>query len=144
MRWPQTTSFPFNAGFVARERIPIRHYPHRDPVQMEARFRLRAAMMNRQADGPGHWKLQDWHKDVLNDDGTEQSAGEGLSENRAVVSGALHYWKPNTELVEHPLYNHVTSGRVRLVQRIVHPALLPLLDRTRVKFDPGFKLTPIG
>ena len=38
MRWPHNASFPFNAGFVARERIPIRHYPHRDPRQMERRF----------------------------------------------------------------------------------------------------------
>jgi glycosyltransferase involved in cell wall biosynthesis len=35
MQWPPTVSFPYNAGFVARERLPIRHYPYRDPVQLE-------------------------------------------------------------------------------------------------------------
>ena len=44
MRWAERSSFPFNAGFVARERMPIRHYPHRDPLQMQRRFRLRAGM----------------------------------------------------------------------------------------------------
>ena len=42
MRWPPTASFPYNAGFVARERLPIRHYPHRDPLQLDRRCRLRA------------------------------------------------------------------------------------------------------
>ena len=45
MRWPPTVSFPYNAGYRARARLPIRHYPHRDPVQLERRCRLRAAMM---------------------------------------------------------------------------------------------------
>ncbi|HYF37471.1 MAG TPA: glycosyltransferase family 2 protein, partial [Prosthecobacter sp.] len=45
MQWPPTVSFPFNAGYVARTRLPIRHYPHRDPVQLERRCLLRAVMM---------------------------------------------------------------------------------------------------
>ncbi len=35
MQWPPTVSFPSNAGFVARERLPIRHYPCRDPLQLQ-------------------------------------------------------------------------------------------------------------
>ena len=27
MQWPATHSFPVNAGYLARERLPIRHYP---------------------------------------------------------------------------------------------------------------------
>jgi hypothetical protein len=51
VRWPHTVSFPFNAGYLARERLPIRHYPNRDPLQMEARYRLRADMKRRNLEG---------------------------------------------------------------------------------------------
>src|SRR4051812_47999715 len=59
MKWPPSVSFPFNAGYVARERLPIRHYPHRDPEQLKRRCRLRAAMM---ADpvNRSHWEI-DFH-----------------------------------------------------------------------------------
>ena len=60
MRWPPTVSFPFNAGFRARARLPIRHYPHRDPVQLERRCRLRAAMMA-DAENRSHWSRPDQH-----------------------------------------------------------------------------------
>jgi len=42
MKWSSAGSFPYHAGYVARERIPIRHYPHRDPLQMEKRYQLRS------------------------------------------------------------------------------------------------------
>jgi hypothetical protein len=45
MQWPETVSFPFNAGYVAHERLHIRRYPHRDPAQLLRRCRLRAIMM---------------------------------------------------------------------------------------------------
>jgi hypothetical protein len=79
---------------------------------------------------------------VLNDDGSEQTDGEGLSENNAVVHGQLHYWKPGTELEECHLYNHLPSPGRRLVQRMIHPLLLPIIDRLRPRYDPAFQLTP--
>jgi glycosyltransferase involved in cell wall biosynthesis len=42
MRWPKSASFPINAGFVARERLPVRHYLHRDPPQLNKRCKIRA------------------------------------------------------------------------------------------------------
>ena len=124
MRWPPHVSFPFNAGFRARERLPIRHYPHRDPLQLERRCRLRAAMM---ADGENrrhwshperhHWSEAEWRRFVAPDD----------------LPG-LHYWQPGTALPEFRFTNHIASPHVRAVQRLVHGCLLPVLDRVR----PGY------
>jgi hypothetical protein len=140
MRWPDKASFPFNAGFVARERIPIRHYPHRDPPQMERRFRLRAAMMKLSAHAGGHWKLEDWRKELVDEHGAAASAQgqrSGLAGESGIDTGPLHFWAPGTELAEQPLYNHVPPMGRRVTQRLIHPLLLPILDRRRPTYDPA-------
>jgi len=101
MQWPENVSFPFNAGFVSRQRIPIRHYPHRDPLQMESRFRLRAKMMTLRAHAGGHWKLDDWRAEIVDEKGTAQSSQgnkRGLAGERGIDTGELHYWQPGTPL----------------------------------------------
>jgi glycosyltransferase involved in cell wall biosynthesis len=142
MKWPQAASFPVNAGYVARERIPIRHYPHRDPEQMARRYRLRSSMarLNPQGMG-GHWQLADWHQDLVDAQGRSaaQASGVGLADNSGVDSGPLLYWEPGTQLREQPLYNHVPRSAQRLAQRLVHPLLLPVLDPLRPSFDPSFQ-----
>lgn len=145
MRWPQDASFPFNAGFVSRQRIPIRHYPHRDPRQMEKRFRLRAAMMKLKAHAGGHWKLEDWHRELVDSAGgsMSQQSNVGLAGERGIDTGPLLFWKPGTALVEQPLRNHIPPPLTRLEQRLVHPLLLPILDRRRRQFDPSYQPTPI-
>jgi glycosyltransferase involved in cell wall biosynthesis len=119
MQWLPTVSFPFNAGFVARERLPIRHYPHRDPVQLERRCRLRAMMMadeenRRNWSRPElhEWTEQDWKKFITPDD----------------LPG-LKYWKDGTALPHVQLMNHLRSPQVRAVQRFIHAFCLPVLDR---------------
>jgi len=72
MSWPSSHTFPVNAGIVARARIPIRHYPNRDPHQMQKRVRLRSAMI-----GAGvnkgrftevhHWRESDWRTHLIDD-----------------------------------------------------------------------------
>lgn len=121
MQWTPTVSFPFNAGFVARERLPIRHYPHRDPVQLERRCRLRAVMM---ADGENrsnwtspelhHWAEQEWRKFITPDDAPD-----------------LKHWDPRMRLEEIRQTNHLAKPQVRLVQRLTHAFLLPILDQRR-------------
>jgi hypothetical protein len=145
MRWPETSNFPFNAGFVSRHRIPIRHYPHRDPRQMEMRFRLRAAMMKMKAHAGGHWKLEDWHKELVDASGasTSQQGKVGLAGEKGIDTGPLLYWQPNTPLPEQPLQNHVPPPFTRLQQRLVHPLLLPILDRRRKQYDPSYQPVPI-
>jgi glycosyltransferase involved in cell wall biosynthesis len=129
MQWPPTVSFPFNAGFVARERLPIRHYPHRDPLQLERRCRLRAIMMA-DAENRGnwsrpelhHWSEREWKKFVTPDE----------------LPG-LMFWKPGTdiELVHHR--NHLRGPLVRAMQRLLHACCLPILDRQRTEFPSNAK-----
>jgi hypothetical protein len=121
MQWPPTVSFPFNAGYVARERLPIRHYPHRDPVQLERRCRLRALMMadkkNRQnwsRPELHHWAQAEWRKFVTPDN-----------------DPALQRWAPGTELPELRYTQHLASPPIRVAQRLAHALLLPMLDRRR-------------
>lgn len=123
MQWPPTVSFPYNAGFVARERLPICHYPHRDPVQLERRCRLRAIMMadeenRRNWTIPFHsWQEDRWQKFVTPDD----------------LLG-LRYWKPGRQLELVHQTNHLRSAHIRTLQRVIHGLCLPILDRMRPAF----------
>jgi glycosyltransferase involved in cell wall biosynthesis len=120
MQWPPTVSFPFNAGFVARERLPIRHYPHRDPVQLERRCRLRA-IMTADKENRSLWKIKfhyweerEWQKFITPDNLPE-----------------LQLWKSGTELPEFHFTNHLAKFHKRAAQRFVHAFCLPVLDRLR-------------
>jgi len=124
MQWPPTISFPFNAGFVAHERLPIRHYPHRDPPQLERRCRLRALMMaDPTHDGRSfaHWREQEWRKFITPDN----------------LSG-LRYWEPGTDLPEFHFTNHLAPTLKRAAQRLMHACFLPLLDRLRSRWPDGY------
>jgi glycosyltransferase involved in cell wall biosynthesis len=118
MQWPPTVSFPFNAGYVARERLPIRHYPHRDQVQLERRCRLRAIMMadtenraNWTRPELHHWAEREWKNFITPDD-----------------LPALKFWQPGTELKLVHLTNHLRPPHIRAIQRVVHAFCLPFLD----------------
>lgn len=141
MRWPHTTHWPYNAGFLARARLPVLHYPHRDPPQMAARFALRAAMMRRKAEAGGHWKTADWRGDLVDGRtgvGLAAGSGAGLAGESGIDTGPLLRWDPGTPLPEVHLLNHVAPPWRRLAQRVAHAALLPALDRRRPRFDPAF------
>lgn len=63
MKWPGNVSFPLNAGIAARERIPIRHYPNRNPIQMKRRCILRNTMLS-DPDNAKYWGVnggKGWH-----------------------------------------------------------------------------------
>jgi glycosyltransferase involved in cell wall biosynthesis len=126
MQWPVTVSFPFNAGYVARERLPIRHYPYRDPVQLERRCKLRAIMMADEENRSNwsrpelhHWAECDWKKFITPDD----------------LPG-LKLWKSGTELPLVHETGHLKPSHIRVVQRFMHAFCLPMLDRLRRKFPP--------
>jgi len=130
MRWADHVSFPFNAGFLARERLPIRHYPHRDPVQLARRVRLRFIMMadtdNRRNGTIDHWLEAEWRGLVAKDNDPE-----------------LQYWAPGQELPRFQFTNHLRAPSTRMIQRAVHAFLLPLLDRTRPSFTGDSALQPL-
>lgn len=123
MQWPPTVSFPFNAGYVARARLPIRHYPHRDPMQLERRCRLRAALMadkENRIDWTSpeiHWVEKEWRKFIVPDN-----------------FPGLKFWKPGSELPDICQTHHLRAPHVRALQRFVHAFCLPLLDRKRMSF----------
>jgi hypothetical protein len=146
MQWPHNVSFPYNAGYVSRQRIPIRHYPHRDPLQLQRRFALRAAMMKQKAHAGGHWNNEDWRNEILDANGqsisSRQGGKVGLASQAGIDTGPLYHWQPGTALVEQPLQNHIPPFTRRTAQRIVHPLLLPLLDRKRPRYDSSFQPTP--
>jgi glycosyltransferase involved in cell wall biosynthesis len=134
MKWPPSVSFPFNAGFVARERLPIRHYPHRDPVQLERRCRLRAIMMadrenraNWSCPELHHWAEARWRKFIMPD------AAPGLKR-----------WVPGSPLPESSRTIHLAPPHKRLAQRLAHAFLLRLLDRSRPGWPDGARPQPIG
>jgi glycosyltransferase involved in cell wall biosynthesis len=127
MQWPPTVSFPFNAGFVARARLPIRHYPHRDPVQLERRCRLRAIMMADKENRANwsrpelhHWSEREWRKFVVPDN----------------LPG-LRYWEPGASLPEFQFKNHLAKPPVRVAQYLVHRFLLRFLDLRRPRWQEG-------
>ena len=129
MQWPATVSFPFNAGYVARERLPIRHYPHRDPVQLQRRCQVRVIMMSDPERSPPegqHWAERQWKKLIVPDD----------------LPG-LKFWQPGTQLPLVHQTNHLKPPHIRAVQRFVHAFCLPILDRQRPKFLANSKPQPI-
>jgi hypothetical protein len=140
MRWPETTHWPFNAGLLARERLPILHYPHRDPIQMARRFALRAAMKRRAAKAGNHWRTTDWHGDLV-DPGTGMALGAkrniraGLFGEQGIDTGPLLFWAPGEPLPEVRLHGQIPAWPKRFAQRLAHAALLPLLDRLRPSFN---------
>ena len=135
MRWPVEVSFPFNAGLVAKERIPIRHYPHRDPRQLDRRCRLRAIMMADKANRSNwtrpdahHWSQGDWSKFVIDDD-----------------AAGLSYWEPGTELLKVRQTNHLATGAKRQLQRAMYALGLPrLIDKTRRQWSEDARPLPIA
>ena len=144
MRWPQDVHWPYHAGIIARERLPILHYPHRDPAQMRARFALRAAMMERSAVAGNHWRTEDWRSELV-DPATGSAVGaargeaQGLAGENGIDTGPLFYWEPGAPLPEAHLYEPSPSWPRRWAQRFAYAALLPLLDGRRPAFDPAYR-----
>ncbi len=75
MKWPAARAVPWNDGLTAFERIPVRHYRCRDPLQVQARCRLRSRLRRDSGgtttpDGTPitHWAVDDWNYWVWADD----------------------------------------------------------------------------
>lgn len=126
MQWPHHASFPVNAGFVAWERLPIRHYPNRDPEQMRARCELRQLMLayppsrvTWAAAESHHWGVPDWERFVT-----------GLD------TPGLQCWDGKAPLsISVP--EHLPGRAKRLVQRLAHAFVVPWLDPLRPRLATG-------
>jgi hypothetical protein len=147
MQWLQNVYWPYNTGFVAKERIPLRHYPHRDPAQMQSRYDLRFEMMGLKAAAGGHWNLKDWRSDVIDMDAPKAQPAEGEATGVRTMAGIrdddLRELKPGEKLPEVRLTGHIARGVKRFAQRMVYSGLTWFLDRRRPKFDPNFEFPPI-
>lgn len=127
MQWPHDASFPVNAGYVARARLPIRHYPHRDPVQMQQRCRLRSRML---AYPPSrdtwteadihHWGEENWENLIIMRDNAPE----------------LLQWDGTSPLPA-PVPVHLPGKVKRLVQRVAHACIVSWLDGLRPKLSCG-------
>lgn len=149
MQWSEKHAFPYNAGYVARARIPVRHYPHRDPEQMASRYRLRS-LMKRVDDhsGGAHWQLSDWTRDVVHVDphtgmATEHNDQVGLGAVAAHTDGPLHYWGANDVLrcSGFPT-SHLGAPWMRAVQRAIYAGPVHVLDWFRSGVSPQFEPHP--
>jgi hypothetical protein len=150
MRWPKTASFPINAGFVARERLPIRHYLYRDPPQMDRRCRVRALTIARNRDllftgfdaaGAERLRAVLWNSGDASPDSPRHEQKYSLETEwwRFITPdnwAGLRYWEPGTPLPEFAFTNHVARLPKRIAQRCVHAFMLPFLDRLRPAWAP--------
>jgi glycosyltransferase involved in cell wall biosynthesis len=126
MKWPAAVSFPYNSGYVAKTRLPIRHYPHRDPMQLDRRCRLRAIMMEDKSisgkywtDVKGHhWSQSEWRKFVTPD-----------------AQKNLHFWEEGAGLPEVEYDSHLASWTKRVPQYLLHRFFVRCLDRTRATWQ---------
>ncbi|HZR18617.1 MAG TPA: glycosyltransferase family 2 protein [Verrucomicrobiae bacterium] len=119
MRWPENVSFPFNGGYTAVERLPIRHYPHRDPAQLQRRCCVRAMMMAEPDNTCAqHWNATDWRQFIYPDH-----------------AGGLQYWEPGAELPDPQSREHLAGMPKRALQRLCHACCLPLLDKLRAGYS---------
>jgi hypothetical protein len=131
MQWNPYHFGPYNAGYVAKRRIPIRHYPHRDPLQMERRYRLRHTMIS-EMEGMydtaiHHWSAVDWQQAVI-----------------SLADPRVKLWNPPQEdLPECNLTNHLPGRTKRAIQWFVHRFFLPVLDRSRSVYPREFHPKPI-
>ena len=126
MQWPPSIAYPYNTGFVARERILIRHYPHRDPLQLEKRWLLRKCLASSSDPNWNHWRQPDWSNFVA----TSSDSG-------------LHHWDLNTLLPEVSRPDHLPSCPKRASQWFAHSLCLPFLDWTRQGISPDYQPAPI-
>jgi hypothetical protein len=118
MRWGRGHNLPFSPGVVALERIPVRHYNHRDPVQMERRCRLRATMARVTHHGP-HWSIPDWRRWIVPDDDPR-----------------LMTWTPGTPLPDRRGTEHLFGPVKRAAQRAYYGLGLA---RVTDAFRPGWR-----
>ena len=126
MRWPPWCSSPLLGGLIARKRIPLLHYPHRDPAQMRKRVRLRAEQKKYRSHEAFHWSVDDWRKEVVS---TAEFA-DTSSASSVHELGQLHYWKPGTRLPLIPdTADHMDQPMKRLAKRLAYGTCIKMLDR---------------
>jgi hypothetical protein len=130
MSWLPTRPWPFNCGFAARERIPVQHYQHRDPIQMIQRFHLRNIMRRKMRivnpAAIAHWDLTDWRSEVLKS-----------SDERLV------FWRHGSPLPPFHLSGHLAPVGRRALQWALYRSCVRAIDATRPTFPLQYTPAPL-
>lgn len=131
MSWPSSHTFPINAGFVAAKRIPIRHYPNRDPKQMKKRVRLRTKMIEANVNQGKytvvhHWREENWTSHLIDS-----------------KDARLKFWEPGTDLPDVNDTSHLGPSSKRLFQKFYHRFFVRMADRLRGTTTDAFEISLI-
>jgi hypothetical protein len=131
MSWPSKNTFPQNAGYVSRKRMPIRHYPNRDPRQLQKRMKIRQIMTSSSANKNAftarhHWRLEDWKQHLV------MPGGDGVKK-----------WETDADLIYDNESLHLGSPQKRMTQRLIHSLLLPILDNYNQQTAKTDKFIPV-
>lgn len=114
MRWGRGHNFPFSPGIIALERIPVRHYRWRDPIQMAQRCALRSWHTKHSCHGD-HWNTEDWTRMIV-----------------ANNDPRLCTWRPGEPLPARRGAEHLFPWPKRAAQWLMYRAGVPAItDRFR-------------
>lgn len=122
MKWLANNGTPRDAGIIAKNKIPVRHYPFRDPPQMIRRATLRKLMITNE---PGKWTGSHWRLNWF--DYITPSDSKGVS-----------YWEPGTDLSLVQKNDHLLPARStkEKITRLLHRLnLIVLKDMFRSRPD---------
>jgi glycosyltransferase involved in cell wall biosynthesis len=124
MHWLPNEGCPRNSGFPAKEKIPVRHYPFRDPPQMIRRAALRKWMLENVWDAKtrmqSHWNWN-WFQTIKNSN-----------------SDGVQFWQPGAEFPLVRRSDHLrpptsTKGQILLFLQRYNLILLRDIFRRRAK-----------
>lgn len=124
VRWSSRHYDPHNGGLMAVERIPVRHYHARDPVQVQVRCAIRAAMAQAtNANERHHWHKADWRHLI-----------------RPANAPRVLYWRLGSPLPDRPVFNHLPRAAMRAAQQIYYRSgLVKIRDRCRHPADGQYR-----
>lgn len=127
MQWTPGRYEPSHPGLVARARIPILHYPKRDPPQIRLRYAIRAATLASGAPVGPHWAFPDWRDTIRRQD-----------------DPLMRYWTPGAPLPDVPR-RHFIAGPFRRAAQVAYygAGIVRLVDRMRPPFPHTFAFSSV-
>lgn len=117
MKWPPWNAYPYNVGYVAKRRIPVRHYPQRDPIQLKKRWALRNILASQADPNWKHWQSDSWINLLASDQDFD-----------------LYLWDTDSPLPEDISTHHLAPFPKRSLQFLLHLGVMNILDYIRPEF----------
>lgn len=108
LEWDERFPWPHRLGLYAKERIFVRHYQFRDPVQMEQRIQDRLAAKREGCGSFSHVQEEDWQRYIRK------------AADMHCLAGKLESWEINPD----ELSSHLERIGRRLLKRLYY-AILP-------------------